>query len=158
MPVPPSILDPNAPAVLISVNHLGIPSGPDNDSSGRSHGHTIGDNNGDTIGNRTKNGVGIGDDGPPYHPAATQPTCLYCPTPLYTDEARQSKLQGMVTLVVLVGADGRPADLRVAKGIGFGLDERAMEAVRGWRFAPARDSARRTVATWVTIEVVFRLF
>ena len=158
LPVPPTLLDPNANPVLVAVNHIGMPRGPDTNSSGPGRGPSIGNRPGDEIGVGDREGPGVSNELGPYRVAATQPTCLYCPTPLYTDEARQSKLQGMVTLLVLVGADGRPADLRVAKGIGFSLDERAIEAVRGWRFAPARDSARRPVATWVTIEVVFRLF
>jgi TonB family protein len=58
----------------------------------------------------------------------------------------------------LVNGDGRAAQIRIVQGIGFGLDERAAEAVRGWKFIPARDASRRSVPTWVTIEAVFRLF
>jgi TonB family protein len=67
-------------------------------------------------------------------------------------------MQGTVTLRVLVGADGRAEQIRVARGVGYGLDERAVETVRGWKFAPARDAARRAVPVWITIETVFRLF
>jgi len=143
---------------LVVVSHIGIPGGTDTNSSGPGKGTSIGNRPGDGIGTGDRDGIGVSNELGPYRAAATQPTCLYCPTPLYTDEARQSKLQGMVTLLVLVGPDGRAADVRVAKGVGFGLDERAMEAVRGWRFTPARDAVRRPVATWVTIEVLFRLF
>ena len=44
------------------------------------------------------------------------------------------------------------------RGVGYGLEERAVETVRGWKFTPAHDAARRSVAVWVTIEAVFRLF
>jgi TonB family protein len=63
-----------------------------------------------------------------------------------------------VTLQVLVGEDGRAHAIRIIKGIGFGLDERAVETVRGWKFTPARDGAKRAVAAWVTVEAVFRLY
>jgi TonB family protein len=63
-----------------------------------------------------------------------------------------------VTLEVLVGADGRAQDVRMIKGIGFGLDERAVETVRGWKFVPAHDASKRAVPAWVTVEAVFRLF
>jgi hypothetical protein len=43
-------------------------------------------------------------------------------------------------------------------GVGYGLEERAVETGRGWKFTPAHDAARRPVAVWVTIEAVFRLF
>jgi len=80
------------------------------------------------------------------------------PLPLYTDEARKVKVQGTVTLRVLVGTNGRAAQIHVARGVGYGLDERAVETVRSWKFTPARDAARRVVPVWITIESVFRLF
>jgi TonB family protein len=67
-------------------------------------------------------------------------------------------MQGTVTLRVLVGTDGKASDIRVVRGIGFGLEERAMQTVRGWKFNAARDAGRHAVAAWVTIEAVFRLF
>ena len=88
----------------------------------------------------------------------TMPICVTCPLPLYTDEARKVKMQGTVTLRVLVDADGRAAQIRVARGVGYGLDDRAIQTVRSWTCTPARDAARRAVPVWVTIEVVFRLF
>ena len=86
------------------------------------------------------------------------PVCDVCPNPIYTDEARHVKMQGTVTLRVLVGTDGRATEIRVMRGVGYGLEERAAETVRGWKFTPAHDAARRPVAVWVTIETVFRLF
>jgi TonB family protein len=67
-------------------------------------------------------------------------------------------MQGRVTMRVLVGADGRAKDVQVTSGIGLGLDENAVRAVRSWQFIPARDVERRPVASWITIETVFRLF
>jgi protein TonB len=93
-----------------------------------------------------------------YAPVAVQVVCKYCPDPAYSEEARKAKLQGLVTMHVLVGADGRVRDVQVTRVIGLGLDENAVRAVRSWQFIPARDDARRPVATWITIETVFRLF
>ncbi len=59
---------------------------------------------------------------------------------------------------VLVGADGRAREVRVLKGLGMGLDESAIAAVRAWRFTPAMDGQRRPMATWVTVETRFQLF
>ena len=67
-------------------------------------------------------------------------------------------MQGTVTLRVLVGADGRASDIRVLRGVGYGLEERAVQAIRGWKFSPAQDANHRAVAAWVTIEAIFRLF
>jgi len=84
--------------------------------------------------------------------------CLYCPDPEYTDEARHEKLQGSVTMRVLVMADGRAGKVKIVRGLGFGLDERAVDKVRTWRFEPARDANRRAIAQWITVEATYRLF
>ncbi len=159
LPIPPTIFDANAAAVLTPTEKMGLPwMQKDTDSPGPGKRDGIG----------SKDGVTLGDGGPgpggdwtgngPYAPGVTPPGCAYCPIPTYTDEARHGKVQGSVTLQVLVGADGRAQSIRIVKGIGFGLDERAVETVRGWRFTPARDGARRKVAAWITVEAVFRLF
>jgi TonB family protein len=67
-------------------------------------------------------------------------------------------MQGTVTLRVLVGTDGRAAQIRVVRGVGYGLEERAVQTVQGWKFTPAHDATRHAVAVWVTVEAVFRLF
>jgi periplasmic protein TonB len=159
VPIPPTILDPSAPRILPPVNDIGLPWMPDrNGSSGRGHGDTIGDGTEDSMGNTPGGGVGVGGKPGVYQPGVTLPTCAYCPDPQYTDEAREARLQGSVTLLVLVSADGRAAQIRITQGIGLGLDERAVQAIRTWRFVPARDAARRAVPAWVTVETVYRLF
>jgi periplasmic protein TonB len=158
-PVPPTILDVSAPRVLTAVENIGLPWMSDqNNSSGRGKGNTIGDGPGDSIGGSPGDDAGRGRTAGPYQPGVSFPTCAYCPDPQYTDEAREAKLQGTVTLQVLVGADGRATQIRLVRGIGLGLDDRAVQAVRGWKFVPAHDAAHRAVPQWVTIEAVFRLF
>jgi protein TonB len=159
VPVPPTILDPSATRVLTPIDNIGLPWMPDrNNSSGRGKGDTIGNGPDDSIGSSPGDQAGVG--GPPgaYQPGGSLPKCAYCPDPQYTDEAREAKLQGRVTLQVLVGADGRASQIRVVQGIGLGLDERALQAIRGWKFVPARDAAHRAVPAWVTVEAEFRLF
>ncbi len=159
LPVPPTVFDPNAAPVLTPVDNIGLPWMKDETHSpGPGKGHTIGSSDGNTMGDSKDGPGGHGDSPYPFSPGVTLPTCNYCPYPTYTDEARHVKVQGTVTLHVLVGADGRAQDIRIVKGLGYGLDERAMETVRGWRFVAARDGARRAVAAWVTVEAVFRLF
>ena len=65
------------------------------------------------------------------------PVCLYCPLPEFSDEAIKAEDLGTVLVQALIGPDGRAKDIHVVKGLGLGLDEKAMEAVRGWRFRPA---------------------
>jgi protein TonB len=159
LPVPPTILDPAAAPVLTPTENLGLPwMSKDTRSPGPGDGTGIGSTDGNKAGNGGPEEFGPGQSRGPYGVGATQPACSYCPLPTYTDEARHGKVQGSVTLHVLVGADGRAQDIRIVKGVGFGLDERAVETVRGWKFAPARDGAKRAVAAWVTVETVFRLF
>jgi protein TonB len=157
--VPPTILDPSAPAMLTAVADVGLPWMKDKfDSAGPGTGNSIGKGKGNTLGDGGDGLVGEGYSSGPYHAGFSRPSCVYCPDPQYTDEARASKVQGIVTLEVLVGVDGRAAEVRVTKGIGMGLEERSLQTVRGWRFNPARDAAHRPVAGWITIEVVFRLY
>ena len=159
VPVPPTILDAAAPAVLTSVNKIGLPWMPDDTNSpGPGDSNTIGNGKGKTMGDGPVYGPGgRGDSSSVYQPGVTLPTCDYCPEPQYTDEAREAKLQGHVTLRVLVGVDGRASQIQIMQGIGMGLDDRAVQSVRSWKFAPARDGARRSVPSWITIEVIYRL-
>jgi TonB family protein len=100
-----------------------------------------------------KNGIARAGTG-----GITAPTCVYCPDPLYTDAARAAKYQGRVVLNVVVTAEGRATDIHVAKGPGLGLEEKAIEAVRTWRFKPALGPNGRPVAVSIPIEITFRLY
>jgi protein TonB len=159
LPEPPTILDPNAAAILTPTEKLGLPwMSNDTNSPGPGDKHGVGTGKNGTLGDGDSGPAGIGGSDRPYGPGFIPPGCAYCPYPTYTDEARHGKVQGSVTLAVLVGADGRAQDVRIVKGIGFGLDDRAVEAVLGWKFTAARDEAKHAVAAWVTVEAVFRLF
>jgi periplasmic protein TonB len=59
-------------------------------------------------------------------------------------------------LHVIVNVDGRATDITLVKAVGFGLDERAVEAVKKWRFKPALDADGRPVAVQVPIQITFR--
>jgi len=104
-------------------------------------------------------GYGGGIGGGPYLAGrgVSAPRAIYDPEPDYSDEARRAKYQGVVVLRVVVGSDGLPQDMRVARTIGMGLDEKAMEAVRQWRFQPGYKDGH-AVAVVVDIEVHFRLY
>jgi len=144
---------------LRKVDALGLPWMKErNDSNGPRNHDGIGDTPGQTMGTGRHDGVGESDPDGPYARGAYPVACVYCPDPEYTDEARHAKLQGSVTLRVFVTADGRAGQVRMVKGLGFGLDDRAMEKVRIWRFEPARDASRKAIAQWVTVEATYRLF
>ena len=160
LPVPAAVFDAKAPQFSILVNELGLPWMKDeSDSPGPGRKHGIGSGLDGGMGDKGGPGAGYGEaDGGPYANVLSLPKCAYCPDPQYSDEAREAKLQGAVTLLVLVGADGRASQIRIVRGIGLGLDDRAVKAIRGWKFVPALDASRRAVPAWVTVEAVFRLF
>jgi TonB family protein len=84
------------------------------------------------------------------------PTLVFKVDPDYTEEARAAKLEGTVVLYVEIDVTGTATNLRVQRGLGVGLNEKAIEAVKQWRFKPGqKDGKPVTVAA--TIEVNFRL-
>lgn len=86
----------------------------------------------------------------------TAPALLYKVEPEYSEEARKAKHQGIVVLYVEVDPSGRAQNLRVLQSLGLGLDEKAIDAVRKWKFRPGyKDGKPVTVAA--TVEVRFRL-
>lgn len=128
-------------------------------------GDSLGNGSGNGIGSGQGNGLGPGHDygaGGGYPTAGTggygSPACLYCPQPQFSDEAVKAKYQGTVLLVAIITADGRATDIRVAKGLGLGLDEKAVEAVRTWRFRPALGPDGKPASVRQTIEVTFHLY
>lgn len=123
----------------------------------------IGDSSGTGIGVGEGGGVGPGylagyGDGV-YRPGrgVSTPRALYDPDPEYSDEARRAKYQGNVLLSLVVDATGHVRDIHVARSLGMGLDEKAIEAVRKWKFAPGMKEGH-PVAVQVSVEVNFRLY
>jgi periplasmic protein TonB len=99
--------------------------------------------------------------GPEKGPALTPPSFnaayLRNPPPRYPLAARRSGEEGTVTLRVRVTADGRAASVNIESSSGSpSLDRAALEAVRAWRFVPAR-SGLENVEAWVLVPIVFRL-
>ena len=86
----------------------------------------------------------------------TPPTLLYKDEPEYSEEARNAKFQGTVVLYVEVDSSGKAINPRVIRSLGLGLDEKAIEAVRKWKFKPGYKDGR-PVTVGATIQVDFRL-
>ena len=95
----------------------------------------------------------------PINPGVTSaPELLLKTEPEYTEEARASGVQGVVVVKLAIGCDGIviPGSITVVRSLGMGLDEKAVECVKQWRFRPGyRDG--KPVATPATIELNFRL-
>jgi TonB family protein len=85
------------------------------------------------------------------------PVCLYCPDPKYSDDARKAKVQGSVLIRFVVLSDGRVTNVSVMRSLGYGLDENAIETVKGWKFKPAVGPGGKAVNVEMQVEVLFRL-
>ena len=88
--------------------------------------------------------------------SGSAPVVLHRVDPEYSEEARSAKYQGTVLLDVEIDATGKVTGMQVSRSLGLGLDEKAIEAVRQWRFRPEiRDG--RTLASEAKVAARFRL-
>jgi TonB family protein len=141
--------DPLSKGLIVS-NGTGVNAGI---GSGKNGG--VGEGTGSGIGLGIGGGLGgnvyrVGGGVSAPHPIST-------PDPEYSEEARKANVQGRVTLYAVVGQDGVPRNLKIQRGLGMGLDEKAIQAVSTWRFEPAKKDGR-AVPVMVNIEVNFRLY
>jgi len=149
----------NLPNLGDPMSHL--PSGPP--SNGTGSGGGIGSGNGGGVGSGEGPGVGPGRGGGigggvfRVGGGVSAPKAVYAPDPEYSEEARKAKYQGTCVLWLVVGPDGRPRDIRVSRTLGLGLDEKAIEAVKQWKFEPAMKDGK-PVAVQINVEVSFRLY
>lgn len=150
---PPPPVRPPAVEVPVTFDASGVrdvsgvldppPPSPAPPSPGPGSGGGAGTGRGTGAGEGTGSGLGAGSGGGmgggPYRPGTgiTPPTLLKEVRPLYTDEARRRALEGDVVLEIVVRRDGSVGDVRVLQTLGSGLEQRAIAAVRQWRFAPA---------------------
>jgi TonB family protein len=86
----------------------------------------------------------------------TQPRLIHKVEPQYTKEALDAKLQGMVELDAVIGIDGIPSDIKVVRGLGKGLDEKAIECLGQWRFSPGT-SHGEPIPVKVRVGIDFRI-
>lgn len=123
---------------------------------------SLGNGAGAGLGAGSANGLGSGSGGNygggvlKIGGGVAAPQVLSAPDPTFTEEARQAKASGKVVVYLQVNPEGRPMHVRVLKGLGMGLDEKAVEAVRQYRFKPAmRDGHPVTVE--MNIDVNFQI-
>jgi TonB family protein len=90
-------------------------------------------------------------------PVAQPVEITFKPRPLYTDEARNLKIEGEVLLETVFTASGRLEVQRVVSGLGHGLDESAISAARAIRFKPARTADGQPVDSTAIVHIVFEL-
>lgn len=168
LPVEPSVAMPpqvklpvanNLPNFGDPLSH--VPSGPPSNGTGAGGG--IGSGYGGGVGSGQGPGVGPGRGGGYgggiFHVGGgvSAPKALDTPDPDYSEEARKAKYQGTVILWLIVDQGGNPRDIKVARSLGMGLDQKAIEAVRRWKFEPAMKDGK-PVAVQINVEVNFRLY
>lgn len=157
--VPPQVqmASVNLPNLGDPLSHATIPS------NGTGSGGGIGSGSGGGVGSGKGPGVGPGEGGGIggglYHVGGgvSPPRATYAPEPEFSEEARKAKYQGICTVALIVGVDGRPTDIHVVGSLGMGLDEKAIEAVRNWRFEPAMKDGH-PVRVPIQIQVDFHLY
>jgi len=94
------------------------------------------------------------------HPGGgvSNPVLVYAPDPEFSDEARRAKYQGVCVVGLIVDSQGNPQRVRIVRPLGMGLDEKALEAVRKYKFKPAMKDGKTPVPVGITVEVNFRLY
>jgi bla regulator protein blaR1 len=85
------------------------------------------------------------------------PKLIFAPDPEYTEKARQAKYQGVCVVALIVDEQGNPQRVQIVRHLGMGLDKKAVEAVRQYKFKPAMLRGN-PVAVTVNIEVNFRIY
>jgi TonB family protein len=129
-------------------------------SNGPGLGAGIGTRPGGGIGPGSGPGYGPGSDGGVvYSPGrgVAPPVPIYAPEAEFSDEARRSKYQGVCLISIIVDTQGNPQNPRVVQRLGMGLDEKAIEAIRRYKFKPGTKDGK-PVPVLITIEVDFRMF
>jgi periplasmic protein TonB len=166
LPVEPTVVVPPEIKLTSNMPNLGnplaaVPAGLP--SNGTGSGGGIGSGAGGGVGSGRGPGVGPGHGGGigggvfRVGGGVSAPRALDTPDPEYSEEARRAKYQGVCVLWLIVGPDGKPRDIKVARALGMGLDQKAIEAVRNWKFAPAMKDGQ-PVAVQINVEVSFRLY
>jgi periplasmic protein TonB len=156
-----------APVATIATDEIDQPgmlvnSASEAPSHGPGAGGGVGTGSGTGIGEGDGAGIGPGSGGGtgggPYRPGSgiAPPSLLREVKPDYTQEARRRGVEGDVVVEVIVRADGSVGQVRLLQGLGAGLDQRAIDAVRQWRFSPARRHGT-PVDVVVEIAVEFKL-
>jgi periplasmic protein TonB len=126
-------------------------------------GMSMGNGSGSGLGGGNGSGLGVGSGGNTgggprrIGGGVSAPVLLYSVEPEFSEEARKAKVAGNVLVNIWVDAQGVPIRARVLKGVGMGLDEKAVAAVKQYRFKPAMEGGK-PVMVEMNVEVTFQIF
>jgi TonB family protein len=131
-------------------------------AQGRGSGSGFGSGSGGGIGSGHGSGAGPGSGGGyggglmSVGGGVSAPLVLHSVVPEFTDDARRANFQGSVSIKLIVDSQGNPQDVRLLSHLGMGLDERAVEAVKHYKFSPAMYEGH-PVSVQILLDVAFRL-
>jgi periplasmic protein TonB len=134
------------------------------ESAGTGSGAGMGTGSGGGLGSGQGNGYGPGYGGnfggglEQIGGRVSAPVLIHSVEAEFSDEARRAKYQGVCLVSLIVDAQGNPQNIRVVRALGMGLDEKAIEAIKQYKFKPAMKDGRNPVPVPITIEVDFRLY
>jgi protein TonB len=137
----PNLGDPNSPLI--------------GNSMGNGRGSGLGSGNGSGLGPGTGGNYGGGLRH--VGGGVSEPELIYKVDPEFSEEARKAKFMGIVLVNLVVDTNGNPQNVHILRGVGMGLDEKAVEAVRQYKFKPARENGK-PVPVQVNVEVNFQIF
>jgi TonB family protein len=164
--VEPTIVMPqNIPLPNANMPNIGLPTSTQVTlaSNGTGNRSGMGSGNSGGLGSGSGGGYGPGSGGGTgggvYHVGGgvSAPTVIYSVDPEYSDEARRAKYTGIVMVSLIVDPQGMPQHVHVVRQLGMGLDEKAVEAVRQYKFKPAMYQGK-AVPVEVNIEVNFQIY
>jgi protein TonB len=153
---PTVIVQPNLKMADNKMPDLGMPNS-------NLKGFSMGNGNGSGIGSGDGSGIGPGSGGNigggVFHIGGSirPPAVLYSVEPEFSEEARKAKFSGNVQVYLWVDEHGNPSHVRIARGVGMGLDEKAIEAVRQYKFKPATQNGK-PVKVDLYVDVNFQIF
>jgi protein TonB len=147
----------NMPNLGDPLSHATLPS------NGTGSGAGIGSGSGGGVGSGHGPGFGPGEGGGTgggvFHVGGgvSPPRVTFQPEIEFSEEARKAKYQGTCVLALVVDANGHPTNIRISQSLGMGLDEKAIEAAKKYRFEPGMKDGH-AVAVEIALEVDFRLY
>jgi len=144
--------------------NIGIPQSPQIAlaSQGSGSGSGFGHGSGGGIGSGSGGGVGPGSGGGyggglmSVGGGVSAPQVLHSVEPEFTDDARRANYQGSVSIKLIVDSQGNPQDVRLASHLGMGLEEKAIEAVKQYKFRAAMYQGH-PVSVQILVDVAFHL-
>jgi protein TonB len=153
---PTVVVQPNLKLADNKMPDLGMPNS-------NLKGFSMGNGNGTGIGSGDGAGIGPGSGGNigggvyQVGGSVRPPIAIYTPDPEFSEEARKAKFSGNVVVSLIVDANGNPKNVHVLRGVGMGLDEKAVAAVQQYKFKPALQNGK-PVAVYLNVEVNFQIF